>query len=62
MEESQINELKEILIPGLPDFEWTVEWNKYINNPEDENQKNAIENQLKNLLTKMCSMAEYQLT
>lgn len=62
LSENKINELKEILIPGLPDFEWTVEWNNYINNPEDENQKSAIEKQLKDLLTKMCSMAEYQLT
>ena len=55
------NELKEILIPGLPDFEWTVEWNKYVNNPEDENQKNAVKNSLNSLLVKMCSMAEYQI-
>jgi len=59
--ESQLLELKEVLIPGLPDFEWTVEWNKYITNPNDTNQKKAVENSLKNLLTKMCSMAEYQL-
>lgn len=57
----QINDLKEVLIPGLPDFEWTVEWNRYINNPNDENQKNAVANSLKNLLLKICSMAEYQL-
>ena len=57
----QKNELKETLIPGLPDFEWTAEWNKYINNPDDENQKNAVKNSLNNLLTKMCLMAEYQI-
>ncbi len=56
-----IAELKNVLIPGLPDFEWTVEWNKYVNNPDDANQKKAIANQLKSLLFKMCSMAEYQL-
>lgn len=60
--EEQITDLKETLIPGLPDFEWTVEWNKYINNPADENQKNAVGNSLKNVLSKICSMAEFQLT
>jgi hypothetical protein len=59
--EAQIVELKEILIPGLPDFEWTAEWNKYIRNPDDENQKTAVGNSLKNLLSRICSMAEYQL-
>lgn len=59
--EEQIADLKETLIPGLPDFEWTVEWNKYITNPTDENQKNAVGNSLKNMLIKICSMAEYQL-
>jgi hypothetical protein len=50
-----------VLNQGLPDFEWTAEWNKYVNNPDDENQKKAIANNLKGLLYKMCSMAEYQL-
>ncbi|HKI88465.1 MAG TPA: DUF1800 domain-containing protein [Draconibacterium sp.] len=59
--EDQINELKEVLIPGLPDFEWTAEWNKYISNPDDENQKNAVSNSIKKLLIKICSMGEYQL-
>ena len=56
-----ITELKDLLNQGLPDFEWTDEWNKYVNNPDDENQKKAISNNLKRLLFKMCSMAEYQL-
>jgi hypothetical protein len=57
----QIAELKDTLIPGLPDFEWTVEWNKYVNDPGNANQKNAVANMLKNLLVKICSLAEYQL-
>lgn len=59
--QAKFDELKDTLIPGLPDFEWTAEWNKYIGNPEDENQKNAVKNSLNGLLVKMCSMAEYQL-
>ena len=57
----QIVRLKEVLIPGLPDFEWTVEWNKYINDPTNVNQKNAVATAFKNLLIKICTSAEYQL-
>jgi uncharacterized protein (DUF1800 family) len=57
----QIDELKEILIPGLPDFEWTAEWNTYIANPDDENQKKAVGNSLKNVMERICLMAVYQL-
>lgn len=60
--EQQLAELKNILIPGLPDYEWTIEWNRYINNPADVNQKNAVANSLKSVLAQICSMAEYQLT
>ena len=59
--EAQIDIFKEILNQGLPDFEWQVEWDKYVNNPEDENQKNIIEQKLKEFLIKATSMAEYQL-
>jgi hypothetical protein len=59
--DKQITEFKNVLIPGLPDSEWTTEWNRYINNPDDENQKKAVANSLKKLIVKMCSMAEYQL-
>jgi uncharacterized protein (DUF1800 family) len=58
---SQITTLKEVLIPGLPDYEWTVEWNKYVNNPSDANQKKAVGNSLTALIFKMVSMAEFQL-
>ena len=32
--ETQKDFLKEILIPGLPDFEWTVEYSDYVGDPE----------------------------
>lgn len=60
--EEQIVNLKEVLIPGLPDFEWTYEWNSYLLNPEDENQKTTIESKLRNLVQIMFRMAEYQLS
>jgi uncharacterized protein (DUF1800 family) len=58
---SQVTLLKEVLIPGLPDYEWTIEWNKYVNNPTDANQKKVVGTSLTNLIVKMVSMAEFQL-
>lgn len=52
--------LKESLIPGLPDYEWQVEWNDYKANPTEEN-KEAVAARLRNLLKFMMSMAEYHL-
>lgn len=59
--EAQITELKEVLIPGLPDFEWTVEWNDYKSNPEDTALKEAVTNALGLLVDAIMHMAEYHL-
>lgn len=58
----QVTELKNILIPGLPDFEWTVEWNDYQKNPTDDAKSTAIADKLRLLLKYMFAMAEYQLS
>lgn len=62
IDQGQKDILKSILIPGLPDFEWTVEYGDHINNPDDDNLKAAVESKLKNLLTAMMSMPEYYLS
>ena len=54
--------LKSILIPGLPDFEWTVEYGAYINDPDDQDLKAAIQSKLESLLSAMLSMPEYYLS
>ena len=61
LSESQVEELKEALIPGLPDFEWTVEWNAYIEDPDNMEKKDAVKKSLKDMLSMMISMPEYQL-
>jgi uncharacterized protein (DUF1800 family) len=53
--------LKETLIPGLPDYEWTIEWNDYITDPTNTTKMNAVKMKLQDLLKFMMSMAEYQL-
>lgn len=59
--DSQIEYLKNILIPGLPDFEWTVEYSDYLENPDDDDKRIAIENKLKSLFAAVLKMPENYL-
>lgn len=61
IEQDQKNILKEVLIPGLPDFEWSDEYSLYIGNPSDTNQANAVKTRVRNLVGSMLKMPEYQL-
>ncbi|MEZ5044581.1 MAG: DUF1800 family protein [Saprospiraceae bacterium] len=54
--------LKGILIPGLPDFEWTAEYGSYAENPNNSSLANSVSNKLKNLLRTMLSMPEFYLS
>jgi len=58
--EGQKDYLKEILIPGLPDFEWTIEFSHYLDDPEDVDAKASISSKLKEVLTAMVQMPEFQ--
>ncbi|MCB0687071.1 MAG: DUF1800 domain-containing protein [Saprospiraceae bacterium] len=60
--ESQKDYLKSILIPGLPDYEWTVEYNLYLTNPDNSELKTAVENRLKLMFYALLSLPEYQLS
>lgn len=59
---SQIDFLKEVILEGLPDFEWNVEYSEYAADPENENLKMAIENKLRALFLNMTRLPEYQLS
>ncbi|MAD96454.1 MAG: hypothetical protein CMB99_03915 [Flavobacteriaceae bacterium] len=59
--DAQLENLKEILIPGLPDFEWTVEYGDYLNNPGDNALRISVENKLRNLIGTMVQMSEFQI-
>ena len=54
--------LKEILIPGLPDYEWTVEYGEYKSDPQNSDLRESIELKVRSLLKAMLSMPEYQLS
>ena len=53
--------LKNILLDGLPDFEWTVEYGDYVNNPDDASLEQSIKSHLRKLLSAIVSMPEFQL-
>jgi len=57
LNEEQITALKEILIPGLPDFEWTLEYGDYVNGNSDLEE--AVQSKLKSLLSIMLNMPEF---
>ena len=60
--QNQKDYLKDILIPGLPDFEWNVEYSEYASDPTNETLINGIKNKIRNLLIAMLTMPEYQLS
>ena len=54
--------LKSILIPGLPDFEWTVEYQAYTDDPTDPALAESVKNKLDSLLVAMFSLPEFYLS
>lgn len=59
--EEQIKFLKESLIPGLPDFEWTVEYLAYLADPENQDKKNSVFRKLAIMILAMLNMPEIHL-
>lgn len=57
----QSTSLKDILIPGLPDFEWTVEYSDYLSDPSDQALAESVKSKLKNLFSVMVRMSEFQI-
>ena len=57
--QEQMDALKDILIPGLPDFEWTVEYSDYASG--NTTLEAAVESQLKALFGAMLKMPEIYL-
>ncbi len=53
--------LKQTLLPGLPDYEWGMEWDAYVNNPTDPMKLGAVQSKLRALIRFMMEMPEFQL-
>jgi len=60
--QAQLDGLKEVLIPGLPNFEWTVEYTNYLDNPEDDEIRKSVELKLRSLFVTMLTMPEFFLS
>jgi uncharacterized protein (DUF1800 family) len=58
---TQISQLKEVLIPGLPDSTWTFEWLKYTSLPNDAAQKTLISKKLLAVITAIMRFPEFYL-
>ena len=61
LSEAQLTALKGILIPGLPDFEWTVEYGSYLADPDDEEVALSVERKLRDLTRAVFAVAEAHL-
>ncbi|SHJ37578.1 Uncharacterized conserved protein, DUF1800 family [Hymenobacter daecheongensis DSM 21074] len=59
---NQLAYLNDVLLPGLPDFEWTDEWTQYLANPTNVAKKTAVTTKLQALLRSMMGLAEYHLS
>ncbi len=61
LSEGQRDALKDVLIPGLPDFEWGVEYGQYLDQPEDTNLERSVRNKVRDLVRAMLTSAEGHL-
>lgn len=59
--QNQIDYLKSVLIDGLPDFEWTVEYGLYLEDPDNLELKISVYTKLAKLLSTMMKMPEFYL-
>ncbi|RMD73270.1 MAG: DUF1800 domain-containing protein, partial [Bacteroidetes bacterium] len=60
--DAQKGYLKEVLIPGLPDYEWTVEYSEWAADPTNEDLAAPVDAKLRNLLQVMMAMPEFYLS
>jgi len=59
---NQMAFLNDTLLPGLPDFEWTVEWQAFLAAPNDATKRNAVESKLRAVVNQIMGLAEYHLS
>lgn len=59
--DAQIKYLKDVMLSGVPEYEWGVEWDDYAAAPADATKIKPVESRLRALLTAMMELAEFQL-
>lgn len=53
---------KNILLSGLPDFEWTIEYGEYLDDPTNDEVRIAVSQKLNNLFSAMIDIPEFHLS
>ena len=61
LDDNQIKAIRDIVLPGLPDYEWPFEYNDYLNNKNDKATRDAIDLKIRAMLLYMMRMPEYQM-
>lgn len=59
--ESQKTAIKEVVLPGLPDYEWTLEYELHKENPNNVQVRRSLEQKFRMMLSYIMQMPEYQL-
>ncbi len=52
--------IDEVLIPGLPRYEWGLEWNNYMNDQGNTAKQNAVKMKVDSMFTYLMRLAEFQ--
>ncbi len=61
LNDNQIEACKNVVLSGLPDYEWSVEWGDYVNDPTNDAKLQPVRTKLRALLRYMMGMAEHQI-
>ena len=54
--------IDEVLIPGLPRYEWGLEWNTYMSDSGNAAKENAVKMKLDSVFLYLLRLAEYQMS
>jgi len=60
--DNQIVDLKTLILPGAPDYEWEEQYEAYLKNPTNVIIKTALETKVRNLIKAMLTMPENYLS
>jgi uncharacterized protein (DUF1800 family) len=58
----QLLAIKEVILPGLPDYEWTLEYELHKQQPNNVQIRRSLEQKFRSMLVYMMQMPEYQLS
>jgi uncharacterized protein (DUF1800 family) len=60
--QAQLEFIRDVLLPGLPETQWAVEYADYLANPNDQEIANALDQSLRRMVLALTEMPEYQLS